>query len=72
MSTRPKNAAEKRNHEQIRFRLRQCVLASLRQKHFEGSVLSILSDQDIVHLADILASAFLHDESFTISVKRSK
>ena len=69
---KPKNAAEKRNYEAIRFRLRQTVLAALRQKHFEGSVLSVLSDEDIVRLADVVASALLHQELLTLSVKRSK
>lgn len=73
MRNRPKkNAAGKKNHHRIRIALRSPILAAFRDRHYEGGVLSILADEDLVKLSEVATTAVMITENISICLKRSK
>ncbi len=72
MSTKPKTAAQKRNHETIRLLIRSPVLRALKARQDAGGCLSLLDDLQLAELTDLVSSAVMHNESITINVKRSR
>ena len=69
---KPKSASQKRNHVAIRYELRQPILKALVEKHYQGGVLSLLSDAELADVADAMTTAMMHNEAVSISRKRSK
>jgi hypothetical protein len=69
---KPKNAAEKKNHIQIRFVIRQALLKRLNELSDYGGPISTLDDCQICAVADRLASVIMLEEKINISLKREK
>jgi hypothetical protein len=72
MKTKPKNAAGKRNHHKIWFVIQQSILKELRDKQFAGCVLSLLSDSQIVAVAEMITKVVMRNEDITVCLKWRK
>jgi hypothetical protein len=72
MKMKPKNAAGKRNHGKIYFVIQQPLLKKLREKQSTGCVLSLLSDPQLVAIAEIMTKVVMRNEDITICLKRKK
>jgi hypothetical protein len=72
MITKPKNAMCKRNHEKIEIAVRSPILKALRDRHYQGGVMTLLSDEQIVALAEYVTVVVMKNERIRIILKRSK
>ena len=72
MKKTPKNASEKRNHIKIWYEIQQPILRALREKHYEGGVMSMLDDQQIVRISEWATMSVVKNEAIKISLKRKK
>lgn len=70
--SRPKNAAEKKNHIAIRFVIRQALLKRLNELAALGGPISTFDDSQLCGLSERLASVIMTEEKINISLKRNK
>jgi len=72
MKAKPKNAMSKRNHRKICFSIQQPILRMLREKHYSGGIIGLLSDEHIVNIAKCVTDSVMKNEDIGICLKRSK
>lgn len=72
MKARPKNALGKRNYRKISYAIQQPMLRMLRDRHYSGGIIGLLSDEHLVNISKWVTKTVMKNEDIRICLKRSE